>query len=334
MWKINSEQKLNPKLFDLNIEQETIREGFGQGLVAAGEENKKVLAVCADLKDSTKMAAFAEQFPDRFIEMGVAEQNMAGVSSGLAAMGKIPVMASYATFSPGRNWEQIRTTICINNANVKIAGSHAGVSVGPDGATHQALEDIALMRVLPNMTVVVPCDAIEAAHATYALIKKKGPAYIRLTREATPVMTTTKTPFNLGRAEIFIHADQPEAVIIACGSVLYNALRAAKKLKQEGTEVMVVNNHTIKPLDKKTLIAAAKLAGAVVTVEEHQKAGGLGGAVAELLAENCPVPMEIIGVDDQFGQSGEPAELIEHYGLGTNAIILAVRQVLQKKYKK
>ena len=332
MSKINPDQKLNPKLFEINVELVSLREGFGEGLVLAAEDNKKIVALCADLKESTKMTAFAEKWPERFVELGVAEQNLASVASGLAAMGKIPFMSSYAVFSPGRNWEQIRTTICLNNANVKIIGSHGGLSVGPDGASHQALEDIALTRVLPRMTVVAPCDAVQAARATYSLAKLKGPAYLRLSREKTPVITTTKTPFEIGKAEIYLDSDRPEVAIIACGPLLYNALRAAKKLIKEGTEVIVINNHTIKPLDEPTLIKAAKKARAIVTVEEHQKAGGLGGAVAEVLAQNYPVPMELVGVDDRFGQSGEPLELIEHYGLGVDSIILAVRKVLQRKY--
>ena len=332
MSKINSDQKLNPKLFEINVEQVSLREGFGEGLVLAAEDNKKVVALCADLKDSTKMTAFAEKFPERFVELGVAEQNLASVASGLAAMGKIPFMSSYAIFSPGRNWEQIRTTICLNNVNVKIVGSHGGLSVGPDGASHQALEDIALTRVLPRMTVVVPCDAVQAARATYSLAKLKGPAYLRLAREKTPVITTTKTPFEIGKAEIYIDSDKPDVAIIACGPLLYNALRAAQKLIKEGMEVMVINNHTIKPIDEATLIKAAKKARAIVTVEEHQKAGGLGSVVAEVLAQNYPVPVEFVGVDDRFGQSGEPLELIEHYGLGVDDIIMAVRKVLQRKY--
>ncbi len=332
MSKINPEQKLNPNLFEINVDQVSLREGFGEGLVLAAEDNKKVVALCADLKDSTKIAAFAEKYPERFVEMGVAEQNMASVASGLSAMGRIPFISSYAIFSPGRNWEQIRTTICLNNMNVKIIGSHGGLSVGPDGASHQALEDIALTRVLPRMTVVAPCDAVQAARATYSLAKLKGPAYLRLAREKTPVITTTKTPFEIGKAEIYLDSDKPQAAIIACGPLLYNALRAARKLSKDGIEIMVVNNHTIKPIDEATLIKTAKKARAIVTVEEHQKAGGLGSAVAEVLAQNYPVPMELVGVDDRFGQSGEPLELIEHYGLGVDDIILAVRKVLQRKY--
>ncbi len=331
--KINPEQKLNPKLWEVSIEQAPTRQGFGEGLLIAGEEDKNVVALCADLKESTKNDAFAKKFPERFFEIGVAEQNMAGAASGLAAMGKIPLISSYATFSPGRNWEQIRTTICYGDRNVKIAGHHAGVSVGPDGGSHQALEDIALMRVLPNMTVVVPCDAVEAMKATIAAAKSSGPVYIRLSREKTPVMTTDDTPFEIGKANLLLESDKPQVGIVVCGAITYQALRAAKKLADEHISVSVLNMHTIKPLDKKSLISLAKQAGAIVTVEEHQQAGGLGGAVAECLAEEVPVPMEFIGVDDRFGQSGEPAELIEHYGLSAETIVEKVKLVLAKKNK-
>lgn len=324
---------INPKLYQLTVEQKSLREGFGEGLVLAGAADKRVVALCADLKESTKMDLFAEQFAERFIELGVAEQNMAGVASGLSAMGKIPFMASYAIFSPGRNWEQIRTTICYNNANVKIVGSHAGVSVGPDGGSHQALEDIALMRVLPRMTVVVPCDALEAKKATLEIAKTKGPVYLRLAREKSPVVTTEETPFQIGKANLLLDPAKPQVVVIACGPLVYNSLLAAKKLKEEGIEVAVLNNHTIKPLDKKTILEVVKKAGAVVTVEEHQQAGGMGSTVAELLAKNYPVPMEFVGVDNMFGQSGTPAELIEHYNLGVDSIMHAVRVLLARKIK-
>lgn len=331
--KINPDQKLNPKLWEVSIEQAPTRQGFGEGLLIAGEEDENVVALCADLKESTKNDLFAKKFPERFFEMGVAEQNMAGVASGMAAMGKIPFISSYATFSPGRNWEHIRTTICLNDSNVKIAGHHAGVSVGPDGGSHQALEDIALMRVLPNMTVVVPCDAVETMKATLAIAQIEGPAYIRLSREKTPVMTTDDTPFEIGKANLLLDPEKPQVGIIACGAILYQALRAAKKLADEHISVSVLNMHTIKPLDKKTLLHLAKQVGAIVTVEEHQQSGGLGSVVAECLATEHPVPMEFVGVDDRFGQSGEPAELVEHYGLGADTIIEKVKLVLARKNK-
>jgi len=306
------------------------RDGFGKGLLELGETNKNVVALCADLAESTRMLAFKEKYPDRYIELGVAEQNLATVASGLANYGKIPFMASYATFSPGRNNEQIRTTISINQVPVKIVGSHAGVSVGPDGATHQALEDIALMRVQPNMTVISPCDAEEARKATIAAAAHNGPVYIRLAREKTPVMTTTATPFALGKANVMWQSNKPEVAIFATGPLLYNALVAAQELENE-IQVSVINIHTIKPLDAAAITEAVKQAGAAVTVEEHQIAGGMGSAISELLAQTCAVPIEFIGMHDQFGQSGEPKELLEHYGMGVSHIIEAVRKAKNRK---
>lgn len=328
---LNPAQKLNPKIFDLNVEQVPIRKGFGEGLVLAAEKDERVVGLCADLTESTQMHLFKQKFPNRFIEMGVAEQNLAAVASGLAAMGKIPFLSSYAMFSPGRNWEQIRTTICYNDQDVKIIGSHAGVSVGPDGGTHQAIEDIAITRVIPRMTVIAPADAIEAKKATIAIAKRHGATYLRLAREKTPVVTTEESPFEIGRANVLIDPVAPDAAIIACGSLVYNALMAAKKLLAEKIEVAVINNHTIKPLDVMTILKIVNRARAAVTVEEHQKAGGLGGAIAELLVATLPVPIEFIGVADQFGQSGTPAELVEHYGMGIAAIVETVKKVIKRK---
>ena len=277
------------------------------------------------------MDAFAKAFPERFVEMGVAEQNLAAVASGMAAMGKIPFIASYAMFSPGRNWEQIRTTICYNNVPVKIAGSHAGVSVGPDGGTHQAIEDIAIMRVIPRMVVIVPCDATEAKKATLAAAEHPGPVYIRLAREKTPIITTEETPFEIGKAQVFYEAsDTPVIGIIACGALVHNTLLAARFLEEEGIGTSVLNLATIKPLDREGVVAFAKKHKAIVTVEEHQAAGGMGSAVAELLAEEYPMPMKIVGVNDRFGQSGTPDELIKHYGLDATSIATAAR-VLAKR---
>ena len=307
------------------------RDGFGRALLELGASNPQVVALCADLAESTRMLAFKEKYPERYIEMGVAEQNMATVASGLANYGKIPFMASYATFSPGRNNEQIRTTISLNNLGVKIVGSHAGLSVGPDGATHQALEDIALMRVQPNMTLLSPCDEQEAYKATLAAAAHPGPVYIRLAREKTPVMTAAETPFEIGKANIVWEADHaPEVAVFATGPLLYNALCAAKEL-EHAVPTVVINIHTIKPLDKEAIVSAARAAGAVVTVEEHQVAGGFGGAIAEVLAAECPVPVEFVGVRDQFGQSGTPDELIQHYGLDTASIAEAIKKVRQRK---
>ena len=323
--------KLNSKLFDADAAQAPTRNGYGEGLVAAGEKDANVVALCADLAESTRTDAFAKRFPERYIELGVAEQNMATIAAGLGISGKIPFIASYATFSPGRNWEQIRTTIAYNNANVKIAGHHAGISVGPDGATHQATEDIAMMRAMPNMKVIVPCDAIEARKATLAAAQVWGPVYLRFQREKTPVMTTDETPFVPGKAEIFWQSKKPQVLIAACGGLLHHALVAARELEKEKICATVLNVHTISPLDERTLAELAKKAGAVVTVEEHQIRGGLGGAVAEALARRAPVPIEFIGLNDTFGESGPPEELIEKYGMGVKDIKAAVKRALRRK---
>jgi len=322
--------KLNPKLFSSDVEQEATREGFGRGLLKAGELDENVVGLCADLTDSTKMSAFAKAFPDRFIQVGVAEQNLATVASGMATMGKIPFISSYATFSPGRNWEQIRTTICYNNVKVIIAGNHAGVSVGPDGGSHQALEDIAMMRALPRMAVLSPCDSIEAEKATLAAAKARGPVYIRLAREKTPIITTVDTPFIAGKANVLRARVHAHATIIATGGLVYNALIASEELARDEIECNVINLHTIKPIDKDAIINAARQTGHIVTVEEHQVMGGMGSAVAEVLAEAYPVPMRFVGVRDQFGQSGKPSELIEYYGLGVHAIKRAVKSLLSR----
>jgi transketolase len=328
---LNPEAKLNPRMFDANVEEKPTRDGFGDGLVSAGEENPNVVALCADLAESTRVEAFAKKFPDRYFEMGVAEQNMATVAAGLGITGKIPYIASYATFSPGRNWEQIRTTIAYNNSNVKIAGHHAGISVGPDGATHQATEDIAIMRAMPGMAVFVPCDVHEARKATLTAAHTWGPVYLRLQREKTPILTTEETPYAAGKAEIFWQSKKPEVVIIAAGGIVYEALLAARELEKEGMEVIVLNCHTIKPIDEKKIIELAKKIGAVVTVEEHQVAGGLGSAVAEVLAKHHPVPMEFVGMQDLFGQSGSPSQLLEKYGMDAKSIKSAVKKVMRRK---
>lgn len=313
-----------------NIEKEPIRKGFGRGLLEAGRQNKNVVALCADLTESTQMHLFKEEFPDRFIEVGVAEQNLVTVGTGLAAMGKIPFVSSYAAFSPGRNWEQIRTTICINDRPVKIIGSHAGISVGPDGATHQMLEDIALMRALPNMVVVAPGDSLEAERATQALAKDKRPNYMRLAREATPIITTDKTPFELGKA--YIYEIGSDLSIIATGTMTYHALVAADMLFKKGIDAEVVHVPTIKPLDSETILKSVRKTKAVVTAEEAQINGGLGGAIAELLGENLPVPLKRIGVEDRFGESGKPDELMKHFGLTAEHISLAAKEVVGRKH--
>ncbi len=330
---LNPKLKLNPKLFNLDVEQVPIRKGFGQGLLKAGEENSNVVALCADLTESTQMHLFAEKFSRRFIETGVAEQNLVTVASGMAAMGKIPFCSSYAVFSPGRNWEQIRTTIAYNDKPVKIVGSHAGISVGPDGGTHQALEDIALMRVLPNMDVLSPCDSIEAKKATFALSKTKKPAYLRLAREKTPIITTEETPFEIGKAEIYWIPDVglAQVGIIVTGSLTYKAILAAKELEIKGIKTKVMNLSSVSPLDIEAIINLAKESRAIVTVEEHQIKGGIGSAIAEVLVQNYPVPIEFIGVQNSFGQSGTPDELLKHYKMEVIDILNGVEKVLKRK---
>lgn len=319
---------LNPKVFDTDVARVPIRKGFGEGLREAGERDHRVVALCADLTESTQIHLFAEKFPERFFEIGIAEQNLAVVASGLAAMGKIPFFSSYAMFSPGRNWEQIRTTIAYNHVNAKCVGSHAGVSVGPDGGTHQAIEDIAIMRVIPRMMVVAPCDHIEAKKATLALAAYDGPAYIRLAREGTPVVTVEETPFELGKAQT-LYAPEGKAVvgIISTGSLTHNALMAAKQLTESGIPTKLIHMATIKPLDNEVLLALANEVRGIVTVEEHQKAGGLGSAVAEYLSDIKPTRIVRIGVDDKFGESGQPDELIEHFGMGISHIVAAGKKI-------
>lgn len=332
---INPEAKL-ANIFKKETTMKPTRDGYGEGLIIAGEENENVVVLCADLTESTRSEGFARKFPNRFFEIGVAEQNLATVAAGLGVSGKIPFISSYATFSPGRNYEQIRTTIAYNDSNVKIAGAHAGVSVGPDGATHQATEDIAIMRVMPNMRVFVPCDAIEARKMTIKAAKMWGPVYMRLGREKSPVITTDETPCVPGKAEIFWQSPtnnkrKPVCALIACGILVAKAMYAAEELGREGIDTIVVNNHTIKPLDGKKIIEVAKKCGAVVTLEEHQIKGGLGGAVAELLAEQHPLPMECIGLNDTFGESGAPDALMKKYGLDVPDIKKAVVKAVKRR---
>jgi transketolase len=322
-----SDLHLIKDIFDKDISKEPTRKGFGKGLVEAGKLDENVVAACADLTDSTQMSLFKAEFPERFIEIGVAEQNLVTVGAGLAAMGKIPFVSSYAAFSPGRNWEQIRTTICLNDRPVKIVGSHTGLSVGPDGATHQMLEDIALMRVLPNMVVVAPADSIEAAKATLALAQDTRPAYLRLAREATPIITTEKTPFEIGKAYVYVPGS--DLTIIATGTMTYQAMVAAHKLYIQGIDAEVIHVPTIKPLDAVTILASVRKTKAVITIEEAQINGGLGGAVAELLSEEHPTKLKRMGMRDHFGESGKPDELLEHFGLTAKHIMLAAHQLVK-----
>jgi transketolase len=311
------------------LQKEPNRKGFGRGLKRAGELDEHVVALCADLTESTQMSLFRDAFPERFVEIGVAEQNLVTVGSGLAAMGKIPFVSSYAAFSPGRNWEQIRTTICLNDRPVKIVGSHTGLSVGLDGATHQMLEDIALMRVLPNMVVIAPCDSVEAEKATLAMARDDRPNYLRLAREATPIITTLDTPFEIGKAYVYDHGS--DVTLIATGTMTYQALLAAEQLVKDGIDAEVVHVPTIKPLDAETILHSVRKTGCVVTAEEGQIIGGLGGAIAELLAEHHPAPMLRIGMKDRFGESGEPDELLKHFGLDAKHIRLAAHYVVERK---
>ncbi len=305
------------------------RDGFGEGLMLAAENNPDVVGVCADLTESLRMKDFERKFGDRFIRIGVSEQLLVALGAGLALAGKVPFVASFAVFCPGRAWEQVRTNVCLNEANVKIVGSHAGVSVGEDGASHQAAEDIAIMRCLPGMTVVVPCDAMQAKKATVALAAMEGPAYLRLGREKAPIFTTEGTPFEIGRANVL--RDGGDVAIVACGSMVHRALTAAEQLATDGLDCTVIDCHTIKPLDERTVIKAAKECCAVVTAEEHQISGGMGSAVAETLAREFPVPIEQVGLDDEFGQSGKTAELIAHYGLDVEDIKKAAKRAAKRK---
>lgn len=323
-------KNLNQKLFDSDVEQASSRDGFGKGAVEAGKKDERVVVLCADLAESTRAEWFQKEFPKRYIEVGVAEQNLAALGAGFAEYGKIPFITSYAAFNPGRNNEQIRTTIALNNVPVKVCGMHAGVTVGPDGATHQALEDVGLMRMQPNMVVVVPCDAEEARKATYAAAFNGKPTYLRFSREKSPILTTKETLFEIGKAYTMWESESPQVAILGTGPLLFEALKAAKALEEKGVRTSVVNIHTIKPLDTEMLFKIASSVHGVVTVEEHQAAGGLGSAVAEFLVEHRPVPMEMVAVRDRFGQSGTMPELYKEYGLDQSAIEAAVARVLKR----
>lgn len=312
-----------------DVPQEPIRKGFGRALLAAGQADDSIVAACADLTDSTQMSLFRDAFPERFVEIGVAEQNLVTFGAGMAAMGKIPFVSSYAAFSPGRNWEQIRTTICLNERPVKIVGSHAGISVGPDGATHQMLEDIALMRVLPHMVVIAPCDSLEAERATLALAAdKKNPAYLRLAREKTPIITTDKTPFEIGKA--YVYREGKDITLLATGTMTYHAMVAAEVLAKDGIDAEVIHVPTIKPLDEETILKSVRKTGRAISAEEAQMAGGFGGAIAELLSEKCPVPLRRIGMQDRFGESGAPEELMQHFGLSATHIAMTAHELVSQ----
>jgi transketolase len=320
---------LDKNLFT-NVKKAKTRDGFGEALVKLGEINENIVALGADLCHSVRSMWFAQKFPERFFQVGIAEANMTSIAAGLARMGKIPFISTFGVFATGRNWDQVRMSIAYPKMNVKICASHTGVfSVGEDGASHQSLEDIALMRILPNMTVIVPCDKIETKKATFAAAEIKGPVYLRFGREDVPVITTEETPFNVGKVEVFKDGD--DVSIIACGPMVYEAVLASKKLEEEHIDARIINNHTIKPLDEETIIKAVKETGAIVTAEEHQIFGGMGSAVAEVLSQNNPIPMKMIGVQDMFGESGKPDELQRHFNLTADDIIRAVHEVMRKK---
>ena len=327
---LNPDLKLNEKMFDKNVEMAATRDGYGHGLVELADKDPNVIVLSADLTESTRCEEFAKKYPDRFFEIGVAEQNMAAIAAGLGISGKTAFISSYAAFSPGKNWETIRTTIMYNNSNVKIAGHHAGIMTGPDGATHQSTEDIASVRAWPGLKLFVPCDAIEAKKATIEAGKNYGPYYIRFSRDKSPIMTTEQTPFD-GKVQTFWTSDAPQVVIFGTGWLLYQALLAAKELEEEKINVLVANVATIKPIDEKGISKLAKQTGAVVSIEDHQIAGGLGGAVAEALAKTTPTPMEFVGLLDTFGESGAPNELIKKYKMDKDAVKEAVKKVLSRK---
>lgn len=326
---VNPNAHLSEHVFDTTVSRAATRDGFGTGVVEAGTRDKRVVVLCADLKESTRAEEFEKAFPERFIEMGVAEQGMATIAAGMAAAGKIPFIASYAAFSPGRNYEQLRTTVAISRLPVKIMGMHAGVSVGPDGATHQMLEDIGLMRMLPHLVVIDPVDAEEARKAVVAAAETKDPTYIRFRRSVTPTITTPATPFVIGKALTLFDSQNPRIAFISTGTLSYIALTAARALLVEGIETTVLHVPTIKPLDREAIVGAARAAGRVVTLEEHQVSGGFGSAVAELLASVYPVPMRMIGMQDTFGESGTPEELFTHFHMDTPAAIDAAHELLR-----
>ncbi len=329
-----SDYRLNPHYAAKDVKQEPIRAGFGRGLWVAGDSDPKVVALCADLTESTQMHHFRDAFPDRFVEIGVAEQNLVTVASGMARAGKIPFASSYAAFSPGRNWEQIRTTICLNEMPVKVVGSHAGISVGPDGATHQMLEDIALTRVLPNMVVVAPGDSLEAERVTIAIAKSNQPTYLRLAREKTPIFSTDSTPFELGKA--YVLREGSDISLFGTGTMTYQLLMLSRMLEERGISAEVVHVPTIKPLDDTTILASVEKTGRAVSAEEAQIAGGFGGALAELFSENLPLPLKRFGMYDRFGESGSPAELLDYFGLTAEKMLPEVKQFISQvpQYKK
>lgn len=310
-------------------ESKATRFGYSDGLLILGEKYDNVVVLDADLSKSTTTNRFKEKYPERSFNLGIAEQNMLGVAAGLSLAGKIPFVSTYGVFVAGRAFDQIRTTICYSNLNVKIGGAHGGISVGPDGATHQALEEIALMRVLPEMSVIVPCDYFETKKATIASYSINGPVYIRFGREPVPIITDENTPYHFGKGQIF--REGKDLSIIACGVMVSEALIAAEKLSKEGIEAKVINIHTVKPIDEEIIINSAKQTGAIVTAEEHQIFAGFGSAVSEVIVRNYPVPMEFVGINDTFGESGEPDQLMKAYELTAEDIYKKALKVLKRK---
>lgn len=331
---MSSHYPLAENLFSDDVKSEPIRAGFGRGLKLAGDQDERVVALCADLTESVQMHLFKEAFPNRYIEVGVAEQNLVTVASGMARAGKIPFTASYAAFSPGRNWEQIKTTAALNDQPVKIVGGHAGLYTGPDGATHQMLEDIALMRVMPNMVVVVPGDSIEAEKATLAIAKNGKPSYLRVARDKTAIFSTPDSPFEIGKA--YVLREGRDVTLCGTGTMTYELLVAAELLKKHDIDAEVVHIPTVKPLDVDTIMSSVHKTGRVVTAEEGQIAGGLGSAIAESLSEHMPVPIKRLGVEDRYGESGTPREVIEHFGLDGKHLAEKIREFVKQvpQYKK
>jgi transketolase len=327
---LNKYLKLNEKLFDADVEQKATRDGFGEALVELGENNPNVVVLTADVSESTRVDGFARKFPERFFQVGVAEQNLASIAAGLSVTNKTAFISAYAAFSPGKNWETIKTTIIYNQANVKIAGHHAGIVTGPDGVTHQAVEDLALTRTLPGLTVFVPCDAIEAKNVTLEAANIQGPVYLRFSREKTPVITTSETPFDKNKIFEYWISDNPKATIFATGHMLYQALIAARNLESEGINVIVANVSVIKPTDVNSVIELTKKSGKVVTAEDHQIAGGMGSMIAEVLAKNFPMPVEFVGLQDTFAESGNAKELLEKYQMNYKAIMEAIKKVITR----
>lgn len=312
--------------------QKATRQGFGQGLVELAESNPDVVAIGADVSGSVLTSMFQQKFPDRFFSIGIAEQNCTTIAAGLALSGKIPFFAAYGAFTTMRNADQLRISVCYNEANVKIAGSHSGVTVGPDGATHQVLEDLALLRALPHLTLVVPCDYNEARRATIAIGEMMGPAYLRFSREVSPAFTTDETPFIIGKAEVY--REGSDVALIACGLLVWEALLAAEELeKRRGIKARVINCHTIKPMDVHTIVQAARECGAIVTAEEHQVFGGLGGAISEVIVKNFPVPVEFVGMKDMFGGSGDGKDLMVRFGMSWRDIYASALVAIERRDK-